>query len=154
MAWYETGYKIVAGWGARQLIVGIPASIGAAVGAAGETEEERERGALKGRVIAGGIASVGSLAMGVWVKNQPGWKATGITQIVFSSISLAAAIALGVVGFRLPAMISSKPALPEVASLIAPPMAGITTTGKGITKLRLKEKEKAKEPEVTVGAGL
>ena len=91
MAWWETGYKIVAGWGGNYFIGGIPASIAQVVAVAttppDTPEAEKEIKVGRAYFIGGLIGSGISFVIGNWVRGQPGWGATGVSQMVLAGIT-------------------------------------------------------------------
>lgn len=97
MAWWETGYKIGAGFAGNYFIGGIPASIAQIVAVAttppDTPEAEKETKVARAVFIGGLIGSVPSFLIGNWVRGQPGWGATGVTQMVFAGITGGLSIA-------------------------------------------------------------
>lgn len=98
MAKAMTFYKVMGGLLTAFVIGNVGSVIGSAVGGAVATEEEKEKRQFYGQGIGAGIASSGSVLMGIRVGRMPGLKSAGIAQAIYSGAGLilvGVALALG-----------------------------------------------------------
>jgi len=83
---WETAYKLFAGFGANAIIVGVPTYLAyKSIPEVGTPDIMR--GTIN-RVLGVALASsAGSFVAGNWIRSKPGWRVTGITQMVFSGLT-------------------------------------------------------------------